>query len=149
MVHLQERNRGQMLYESPRGKSALRWMEIEPDAQLLKMPGLIGLSPTLVAGPDALRDILNTNSYDFQKPWGVRAFLGRAIGWGLIMSEGAEHKHQKKILTPAFHVRRIRELYNLMWEKTGILLQELEKDIAKNPDGDDGFGVIELSEWAR
>lgn len=124
-------------------------MEIEPDAQLLKMPGVIGLSPILVAGPDALRDILNTNSYDFQKPWGVRAFLGRAIGWGLIMSEGAEHKHQKKILTPAFHVRRIRELYNLMWEKTDILLQELEKDIAKNPDGDDGFGVIELSEWAR
>ncbi|POS76405.1 hypothetical protein DHEL01_v205206 [Diaporthe helianthi] len=143
-----ERNRGQILYESPRGKSALRWMEPEPDAQLLRMPGTIGLSPILVAGPDALRDILNTNCYDFQKPWGVRGFLGRAIGWGLIMSEGAEHKHQKKMLTPAFHVRRIRELYNLMWEKTGILLEQLEKDVARNPDRDDGFGVVELSEWA-
>jgi cytochrome P450 len=124
-------------------------METEPDAQLLKMPGMIGHSTLLVAGPDALRDILNTNSYDFQKPWGVRAFLGRAIGWGLIMSEGAEHRHQKKILTPAFHVRRIRELYNLMWAKTNILLEELEKKMEKVPDEDDGFGIVELSEWAR
>ncbi|KAG8167089.1 hypothetical protein KVR01_002778 [Diaporthe batatas] len=143
-----ERNRGQILYESPRGKSALRWMEMKPDAQLLRMPGTIGLAPILVTGPEALRDILNTNAYDFEKQWGVRAFLGRAIGWGLIMSEGAEHKHQKRILTPAFHIRRIRELYNFMWEKTNILLGELEKDVAKNPDGDDGFGIVELSEWA-
>lgn len=119
-----------------------------PDAQLIKMRGAPGLSPILVAGPDALRDILNTHSYDFVKPWGVRAFLARAIGWGLIMAEGPEHKRQKKALTPAFHIRRIRELYTLMWEKTQIFLEELEKDVAKHA-GDDGFGVVELSEWSR
>lgn len=124
-------------------------MEEVPDAQLIQMPGAIGLSPILVSGPDALRDILNTHSYDFVKPWGVRAFLARAIGWGLIMAEGPEHKRQKKALTPAFHVRRIRELYTLMWEKTQILLEELEKDVQKHIEGDDGFGVIELSEWSR
>ncbi|KAJ4390859.1 hypothetical protein N0V93_004458 [Gnomoniopsis smithogilvyi] len=142
-----ERNRGQSLYESPRGKSALRWMESKPDAQLIRTPGAVGLSPILVAGPDALRDILNTHSYDFVKPWGVRAFLARAIGWGLIMAEGPEHKRQKKALTPAFHVRRIRELYTLMWEKTQIFLTELEKDVAKHAK-EDGFAVIELSEWS-
>lgn len=123
-------------------------MENAPDAQLLKMTGRIGMSPMLVCGPDALRDVLNTHSYDFQKPWGVRAFLGRAIGWGLIMAEGPEHRAQKKALTPGFHVRRIRELYSLMWEKTQIFLEEVEKDIQKHA-GDDGFGVIELSEWSR
>lgn len=123
-------------------------MESKPDAQLIKTPGMVGLSPILVAGPDALRDILNTHAYDFVKPWGVRAFLARAIGWGLIMAEGPEHKRQKRVLTPAFHVRRIRELYTLMWEKTQLFLQELEKDVAKHA-GNDGFGVIELSEWSR
>lgn len=124
-------------------------MEGVPDAQLIKMPGTIGLSPILVSGPEALRDILNNHSYDFVKPWGVRAFLARAIGWGLILAEGPEHKRQKKALTPAFHVRRIRELYTLMWEKTQVLLVELEKDALKHARGDDGFGVIELSEWSR
>lgn len=124
-------------------------MEKQPDAQLIKMPGTPGLSPILVAGPEALKDILNTHSYDFVKPWGVRAFLARAIGWGLIMAEGHEHKKQKKALMPTFQIKRIRELYTLMWDKTQILLDALEKDIQKHGEGDDGFAVIELSEWSR
>lgn len=138
-----------MLYESPRGKTALTWMEKLPDAQLIAMPGRPGLTPILVSGPDALRDILNTHAYDFEKPWGLRAFLARAIGWGLILAEGHEHRRQKKALTPGFNIRRIRELYGLMWDKTQIFLRELEKDVQKHASEDDGFGVIELSEWAR
>lgn len=123
-------------------------MEQLPDAQMIRLPGTIGLSPILISGPEAMRDILNTNSYDFEKPWGVRAFLARAIGWGLILAEGQEHKKQKKALTPAFHIRRIRELYTLMWEKTQIFLTELEKDVQKHA-GEDGVGVVEISEWSR
>lgn len=119
-----------------------------PDAQLIRFPSALGLAPVLVSGPDALRDILNTKSYEFQKPWGLRAFLARSIGWGLIVSEGAEHRRQRKALQPAFHVWRIRELYGLMWEKTQILLEELEKDVVKQVEGD-GYGVVEISEWAR
>lgn len=123
-------------------------MEQRPDAQLIRLPGPVGLSPVIVAGPDALRDILNTHSYDFEKPWGVRAFLARAIGWGLIMAEGAEHKKQKRALTPAFHIRRIRELYGLMWDKTQIFLKELDKEIQRNSGGTDS-SVVEISEWSR
>lgn len=115
---------------------------------MIRLPGAIGLAPILVTGPEALRDILNTNAYDFEKPWGVRAFLARAIGWGLILAEGSEHKKQKRALTPAFHIRRIRELYSLMWDKTQIFLEELEKDAQKHL-GSDGFGVVELGEWSR
>lgn len=123
-------------------------MEQRPDAQLIRLPGVVGLSPIIVAGPDALRDILNTHCYDFEKPWGIRAFLARAIGWGLIMAEGAEHKKQKRALTPAFHIRRIRELYSLMWDKTQIFLEEVEKEIQRNSGGG-GSSVVEVSEWAR
>lgn len=126
----------------------LRWCEAAPEAQLIRLPGTPGLNPIIAAGPDALRDILHTNCYDFEKPWGVRAFLARAIGWGLIMAEGPDHKKQKRALTPAFHVRRIRELYSLMWDKTQIFMQELQKEIQENA-GEDGSSVVELSEWAR
>lgn len=136
------------MYESPRGKSALKWMQQLPDAELIAISGQAGLAPVVVSGPEALRDILTTRADDFVKPWGVRAFLARAIGWGLILAEGHEHKKQKKALTPAFNIRRIRELYGLMWEKTQIFLAEVDKDVQKHA-GDDGFGVIELSEWSR
>lgn len=135
-----------MIYESPRGKTALRWMSMLPDAQLIRMPGIA--APILVSGPDALRDILNTHSYEFEKPWGLRAFLSRSLGWGVIVAEGAEHRHQRKALQPAFHVRRVRALYGLMWEKTGVLLEELEKEITAKR-GEDGFAVLEIGEWAR
>lgn len=124
-------------------------MEQAPDAQLLRVPGSSGIMVYLASGPDALRDILNTHAYDFVKPWGIRVLLGRAIGWGLVVSEGPEHKKQKKALTPAFHVRRIRELCPLMWEKTRILLEELEKDVKKHPEGNEGFGLVEVGEWSR
>lgn len=143
----QQSDRGQILYESPRGKSALKWMQQLPDAELIAITGQAGLAPVVVAGPEALRDILTTRADDFVKPWGVRAFLARAIGWGLILAEGHEHKKQKRALTPAFNIRRIRELYGLMWAKTQILLAEVAKDVQKQA-GDDGFGVIELSEWS-
>ncbi|ORY68971.1 cytochrome P450 [Pseudomassariella vexata] len=142
------RENGRIIFESPRGKSALRWIREQPDAELIRIKNAFGLPTILCSGPDALRDILNTHVYDFEKSWGVRAFLARAIGWGLILSEGAEHTRQKKVLTPAFHIRRIRELYSLMWEKTQILQSGLEADIKDHPIGSGGFGLVELSEWS-
>lgn len=145
---MQSKNRGQILFESPRGKTALEWMEQLPDAELIAISGQFGLAPLVVAGPAALRDIMSTRADDFVKPWGIRAFLARAIGWGLILAEGPAHRKQRRALTPAFHVRRIRELYGLMWDKTQVFLREMEKDVRKQA-GEDGFGVVELGEWAR
>lgn len=111
------------------------------------------MSQLLPVSPRALKDVLNTNTYDFEKPWGARAFLARVIGFGLILSEGGAHKRQRKALTPAFHIRKIRELYGLMWEKTQVLLSELEKDIANHPaypkygEKDEGKGLVEMAEW--
>lgn len=141
--------------EAPRGKTPLSWINTFPDADIIHVRGAFNVSRLLLVSPRALRDVLNTNTYDFEKPWGIRVFLARVIGFGLILSEGPEHKKQRKALTPAFHIRKIRELYGLMWEKTGILLDELQKDIDSHPAGaktgekNDGTGLVEMSEWAR
>lgn len=101
----------------------------------------------------ALLDVMSTNTYDFEKPWRMRNFLARIIGFGMITSEGLAHKKQRKALTPAFNIKNIRSMYSLMWSKTGQLLDELEKDIKINPmDGtspEDLEGNVEMSEWAR
>lgn len=141
--------------ESPRGKTPLDWINQLSNADLIHIRGAFNVGTLLPVSPAALRDIMSTNTYDFEKPWGARAFLARVIGFGLILSEGGAHRKQRKALTPAFHVRKIRELYGLMWEKTGILLDEIEKDIrahpasGKYPDKGDGSGLVKMAEWGR
>ena len=153
---LQRTDRDEMIIvmEHPRGATPLRWINANPGADMLRIRGVFNTT-LLVRSPQALRDVLNTRTYDFQKPWGIRAFLARVIGFGLILSEGAAHKKQKKALTPAFHIRNIRDLYQLMWEKTNIFLRQVEIDIRSHPasassgEKSNVVGYTEISEWAR
>lgn len=91
---------------------------------------------------------MSTRTYDFEKPWRARDFLARIIGFGLILSEGQAHRKQRRALTPAFNIKNIRALYGLMWEKTGLLLDELETEMRSAPFDNAGKGRIEMSVWA-
>lgn len=123
-------------------------MRQNPDAQLIRIKSSAA-SMVLCSGADAARDILNTHVYDFEKPWGLREFLARAIGYGLIVVEGSEHRKQRKILNPSFNIRKIRELYPFMWGKTQLFIHEFAKDVKKHAVGSDGWGKVEIGEWAR
>jgi len=125
----------------PRGRTPLLWFRNHPEAEAVVMRSPLGRCVLFPASPDALRDILSTNSYHWEKPWGIRAFLGRVIGFGLIMSEGDAHRKQRKSLTPAFNIRNIRMLYPLMWDKTQILLDRLQQE-------GEAQGWSEISHWA-
>lgn len=125
-------------------------MKTIPNDGLLLIRSYLNQSILLATNHQALLDIMSTHTYDFEKPLRFRNFLARIIGFGLILSEGDAHKRQRKAAMPAFNVRNIRALYTLMWEKTGMLLEELEKDIQENPvHGESNAGKIEMSEWAR
>lgn len=139
----------QIVMEVPRGSSPLRWVTERPDVEVFHMRGMLNQSRLFPISPNALRDVLNTYTYDYEKPWGPRAFLARVIGFGLILSEGASHKKQRKVLTPSFNIKKIRELYDLMWRKTNILLEGLQKDIDAHPVPEEKtVGFVEMSEWA-
>jgi cytochrome P450 len=97
-------------------------------------------------------DVLHTNSYDFTKPRGGREFLARGLGYGLILSEGDAHRAQRKAVTPAFAIKNIRAMYDLMWSKTQIFLHQLDREIQLHPvpgmkSGASGY--VELGSWAR
>lgn len=128
-------------------------MKSIPNEGLIHFRDVFNRSHLLPTNHQALLDIMSTNTYDFEKPWRAREFLARIIGFGLILSEGAAHKKQRKALTPAFNIKNIRSLYSLMWEKTGLFLEELEKEIRRNPmegtSPEDGVGKVEMSVWAR
>ena len=63
--------------ESPRGKTPLSWMLKFPDAEIIKVQGFMGVPILLLSGANSLRDVLNTRPYDFEKPYGIKAFLSR------------------------------------------------------------------------
>ncbi|KAK8046068.1 cytochrome P450 monooxygenase [Apiospora saccharicola] len=137
-----------MLVESPRGKSSLAAMKDYPDASLIRLGGRYAV---LCAGHDALRDVLSTHAADFEKPWPVRSFLARPLGWGVIVNEGALHHRQRRILNPAFHIGKIRMLYGLMWAKVLIFAQKLEEVISQEAPksiGDEGWAEVEIAELA-
>ncbi|KAE8355871.1 cytochrome P450 [Aspergillus coremiiformis] len=142
----------QIIFDNPRGRVPLEWMKTVPHDGLIHFRDVFSRSYLLATNHQALLDILSTNTDDFEKPWRIRDFLARIIGFGLILSEGSAHKKQRRALTPSFSAKNVRALYSLMWEKTGLLMEELEKEIKRHPmDGANGKseeGKVEMSVWA-
>ena len=99
----------------------------------------------LVARPRLLADILVHKCYNFSKPRRVGSFLRRILGDGLITVEEDQHKFLRKNTMPAFHVRHIKDLYPMMWDKASILTRTLTREVGR---ADGKGGVVELTTWA-
>lgn len=142
-----------ILLDSPRGRLPLEWMRTIPNDGLIRFRDVFNNSRLIATNHQALLDIMSTNTYDFEKPWKAREFLARILGFGLILSEGNAHRVQRKALTPAFNIKNIRSLYRLMWEKTNVLLTELERESRENPmeglNANSNAGKVEMCVWAR
>jgi cytochrome P450 len=65
----------------------------------------------------ALQHVL-AHSDTFEKSLFVRRFLGRALGWGVLVAEGAPHRAQRRVLNPAFGPAQVRELSGIFLDKS-------------------------------
>lgn len=65
----------------------------------------------------ALADVLVTNCYAFQKPAFLADPMRIILGNGLLLSEGEEHRVQKKALLPAFSRQRINDMFPIFCDK--------------------------------
>ncbi|KAG2213932.1 hypothetical protein INT47_001201 [Mucor saturninus] len=68
----------------------------------------------VVTDPLLLKQVLTTNEYDYVKPPRTSEFLRRVLGNGVLLAEGETHRHQRKMLNPAFSVNAIRSILPLM-----------------------------------
>ncbi|THH29155.1 hypothetical protein EUX98_g5030 [Antrodiella citrinella] len=64
----------------------------------------------------ALNHIM-THSVDYQKPETVRFNLTSVLGAGVLVTEGEQHRQQRRIMNPAFGPAQIRELTGVFLEK--------------------------------
>lgn len=114
-----------------------------PNEGLIRYYWFFNRERILITSPKALGEVLVTNNYAFQKPENVRSFLGRLLGYGVLLAEGDEHKRQRRNLLPAFAFRHIKDLYPVFWDKSREVVQAMAKEI-----GSDGQAEIEVNEWA-
>jgi cytochrome P450 len=85
----------------------------------------------ICTSPETLKSVLSDHSYDYEKPAGVRKFLNKVLGTGLILSEGSLHKFQRKHVLPSFQVQHIRGLYPTFWMKSKGLVESITAEIAE------------------
>jgi cytochrome P450 len=53
----------------------------------------------------------------YEKPPPTRFELGRILGYGILVSEGAIHRNQRRVLNPAFGPAQIRDLTGIFLDK--------------------------------
>jgi cytochrome P450 len=132
----------------------LRWVKDIPNDGIIRFRGFFNADRLMLTGPKSLQEVLSQKSYDFEKPHPVRHFLGKILGDGLILVEGAEHKFQRKNLTPAFHVRHIKELYPCFWDTSRLMVECISKEITHETtaptatSSGSNTAVVEMGEWA-
>ena len=115
-------------------------MDEIPNDGFLRCFGFLNDEFLIATRPDVIKEILATNAYNWVKPQKNIALLAMSIGHGLITVEGADHKKQRRVLQPAFHIKNIQELYPIFWNKTTLLLD----CIAKQRDGSNCLEVQDI-----
>ncbi|WP_205695951.1 cytochrome P450 [Conexibacter sp. SYSU D00693] len=91
-----------------------------------------------VLGPQANHHLLVSNAKNFTWREGGFGELIPLLGDGLLTIDGPFHRHQRKVMLPAFHHERIAALHGVMHEETDRAMQELRPGRA-----------VDLYRWTR
>lgn len=139
LTHLQ--GRGSAFFRQSRGHNFVVWFSKTENDGVILLGGPFHKNRLALTNPRALADVLVHNTYDFEKPRQVRNFLRKVLGDGLIITEGDDHKFQRKHVMPAFSFRHIKELYPMMWRKSIALIDRLNAEVQEKD-------AIEMYGWS-
>ncbi|KAL0956023.1 hypothetical protein HGRIS_002196 [Hohenbuehelia grisea] len=93
------------------------------------------------------------HSQIYEKPWQSQRLITSLIGCGMLGAEGAVHKRQRRVATPAFSIQNMRALVPLVYAK-GTALRErwsaMFEDASCELEGafsEDGMCKIDVARW--
>ena len=89
---------------------------------LVHLPAPMGLAQYLVYHPDHVYAILVKHADKLEKPEIIKKIIRSSFGDGLLFSEGAHWKRQRKLIQPAFHHGRVGRYAARMVALTEALL---------------------------
>ncbi|PVH77173.1 cytochrome P450 78A3 [Cadophora sp. DSE1049] len=130
-----------------------RWIEDDVPNDGLLAYFAFGQSRVLLTSPSTLSEVMIEKPYIFEKPALYRQSLARILGIGLLVSEGEEHKRQRKSLMPAFNFRHIKDLAPVFWSKSYEMVKAVgAASRAEKSSGHESHkhshGAIEVNSWA-
>ncbi len=77
----------------------------------------------LVNHPDLIRHVLVDNSRNYTKDTYINQMFKRAVADGLLTSEGEAWRRQRRLMQPAFHHHRLKQLDRVITERTKLMLE--------------------------
>ncbi|KAF8458210.1 putative P450 monooxygenase [Kalaharituber pfeilii] len=140
-----------LMYGKPSGEPHRKWIDELPDEGLIRYLSIFNLERVMPTNAKVLQEVLHTKSYMFEKPATLRNSISQILGAsGMLLSEGEQHKIQRRHMLPAFSYRHLRELIPTFWEKSLELVEAMGKEVHLSQSSDAGkqTGVImEVSRW--
>jgi cytochrome P450 len=133
------------IIKEPTGLPQREWMEEIENDGLIYYRSLFNMDRVMVTTPKALSEAVTLKSYDLIKPRALTKGLARILGYGILLTEGQEHKVQRKNLTPAFSYRHVKDLVPVFWEQSRGMILGIDKDIAGKTDERKSEDVKEAS----
>ncbi|KAI5199249.1 cytochrome P450 monooxygenase [Aureobasidium subglaciale] len=125
------------IVKEPTGYPHREWMEEIENDGLIYYRGLFNMERVMVTTPKSLSEAVTLKSYDLIKPPALTQGLARILGYGVLLTEGQEHKSQRKNLTPAFSYRHIKDLYPIFWDQSRDMVLGIDKDLDKESNEKD------------
>ncbi|KAF1816338.1 cytochrome P450 [Eremomyces bilateralis CBS 781.70] len=137
------------LLRKPDTELTSKWVNEIPNEGLVRFRMSFNSETVLVTNPAALKEVLVTKNYDWEKPGIARAILSVLLGNGILIAEGDEHKRQRKLLSPAFSFRHVKDLYPTFWGKAKQCTEAITTAInASQLPGKDSPQFQMINEWA-
>jgi len=128
--------------------SVLQEQWVEEYGPNITYKGFLGVNRLWTVDPRALNHIM-THSMDYQKPAQARANLSFVLGNGVLITEGEQHRSQRRIMNPAFGPAQIRELTTIFVEKAvqlrDLWASELSKSSAESTKIDVLSGLTSMT----
>lgn len=134
------------IFNNPTGTPQLKWVEQLPNNNgLIRYRGFLNRERVMPTNPKTLSEVLHQKSYAFIKPAFMRDGIGRILGLrGILFAEGDEHRHQRKLLLPAFSHSQIKNLVPTFWSTSHELVDKIAEVVSAS---ESQAPVIQMSRW--
>ena len=134
------------LLRKPMGALQINFMRSVPNRGLIRYRGFLNKEQILITSPEAFKEVLQTPVYI--KPRRFRSVIGRVFGpTALPFAEGEEHRHQRKLLAPAFSYGQIKALVPTFWERSVQLRDKIEQVLAATGKAGGEEVVVDMAMW--
>ncbi|KAK9368071.1 cytochrome P450 [Lipomyces kononenkoae] len=111
---------------------ALDMAEKYPDKPFIRLFGLFGKDTVALLSPEAHKFVLQTRTYDYPKPI-LSAAYRIIIGDGIAFAEGDAHKYQRRLLSPAFSLTKVKSFLPIFIDKTTKVISQFDELVQAGP----------------